>query len=229
MSTTTPANYSTLSIGYNPMIMSFGKDDSNNKLLMIGAQTWNGSQYSSGAKVVNTATTVATNIYGGGVTLPASGMPDICPAGTISELCSSHRYPTFYNQATPQYIASENSWLVPIFDAGYWPGAPYTPSGSFIRKIKIGAAIEDVTTLPGEIMTTFLKVGNKMYFCNHLGRFKYQDMTGGYPIYEVQLPPGMFCTGRNLLYKAAAAPLPARIVFSVSGNGAMGVMEYNIP
>ncbi|UXR63704.1 hypothetical protein EZJ49_11545 [Bdellovibrio bacteriovorus] len=227
MTTTTPANYSTLSIGYNPMIMQFAKDSGNNKLLMIGAQTWNGAQYSSAAKVVNIATTLATNIYGGGQQSP-NAHPNLCPEGTLSESCVAHRYPTFYMQATSQYLPAENSWLVPIFDVGYWPGGVDAPAGSYIRKIKIGAGIEDVTTLPGEIMTSFLKLNNRIYFCNNLGRFKYQELTGAYPIYEVQLPPGIFCTGRSMLYKASDSTLPERIVFPISGNGAMGVMEYEL-
>lgn len=227
MTTTTPANYSTLSIGYNPMIMQFAKDTSNNKMLVIGAQTWNGSVYSSAAKIVNLATTLATNIYGGGLQTPAEH-PNLCPVGTLSENCISHRYPTFYMQATSQYLPAENAWLIPIFDVGYWPGGVDAPSGSYIRKIKIGAGIEDVTTLPGEIMTSFLKVSNRIYFCNNLGRFKYQELTGAYPIYEVQLPPGIFCTGRSMLYKAADSTLPERIIFPISGNGAMGVMEYEL-
>ncbi|WP_413574601.1 hypothetical protein ACLVWU_10260 [Bdellovibrio sp. HCB290] len=227
MTTTTPANYSTLSIGYTPMILQFAKDSGNNKKLMIAAQTWNGSNYNSGAKVVNIATTLATNIYGGGLLSP-NAHPNLCPTGTLSEECVSHRYPTFYMQATSQYIASEDSWIVPIFDVGYWPAGVDTPVGSYLRKVKIGAGIEDVTTLPGEIVTSFLKVNNRIYFCNNLGRFKYQEMTGAYPIYDVQLPPGIFCTGRSMIYKAADSNWAERVIFPINGNGAMGVMEYQL-
>ncbi|WP_413584216.1 hypothetical protein [Bdellovibrio sp. HCB274] len=227
MTTTTPANYSTLSIGYNPMIVQFAKDSGGNKKLMISAQTWNGSNYNSATKIVNLATTLATNIYGGGLLSP-SAHPNLCPAGTLSEECVSHRYPGFYMQAISQYIAAEDSWIVPIFDVGYWPGGVDTPSGSYLRKVKIGAGIEDFTTLPGEIVTSFLKVSNRLYFCNNLGRFKYQELTGAYPIYDVQLPPGIFCTGRSMIHKAADANWPARIIFPINGNGAMGVMEYDL-
>ncbi|WP_413557618.1 hypothetical protein [Bdellovibrio sp. HCB209] len=227
MDTLTPAAYSTLSMGYSPMINQFAKDSGGTKHLMVGAQTWNGVNYRTAVKVVNLTTTVASTIYGNGEDA-STVAGQICPVGTISGNCIAHRYPGFYMQATSQYLPSENAWLVPIFDHYFWPLPPSQPTGSFIRKIKVGAGIEDVTELPGERMTSFIKVSNRLYFCNSLGRFKYQELTGAYPIYELSLPPGMFCTGISMLYKAADSTFPARIVFPIKGHGAMGVMEYNL-